>query len=63
VKTISSGLLGVDQRGDLLAGHVDGLLGVPAEAVRARGGVAEIFSMKYGIIASSTRGPPGVVAW
>ena len=51
-----------DQGCHLLAGLLHRLLGLPAEAVIAAGGVAEMF-VKYGRIASNTRGSTGVVAW
>ena len=61
VQTISRAVAPI-RRGHLLAGRLDRLLGPPAEGVALGGGVAEL-SLKYGSIASSTRGSTGVVAW
>ncbi len=52
---------GVDQAGDLRARVFHRFFGRPAEGVVAAGGVAELL-VKYGSIASTTRGSTGVVA-
>jgi hypothetical protein len=51
-----------DELGDLLAGLLDALLGLPAEAVVAAAALPKM-PVRYGIMASSTRGSSGVVAW
>ncbi len=54
-----------DELGDLTAGDFDSSLGFPTELVVTACGVTEPqgCSVKYGIMASRTRGSSGVVAW
>ena len=60
VKTISFGV-GADQLRDLLARLLDRFLGLPAERWLRLAALPKC-SVKYGSIASSTRGSTGVVA-
>ena len=54
---------GADELGDLLAGLLDGLLGLPAEGVVAAGGVAELGAEVGHHRLRERAGRAGVVAW